>query len=69
MTARLYRLIEMHQRIDERLRVEMIARAPDPMKLTRLKKMRLRVKDLIHRHMPGVASRFTPTFALRPIMG
>lgn len=49
MTARLYRLIEMHQRIDAALRAAMKRPAPDPMELSRLKKMKLRVKDLIHR--------------------
>ncbi len=49
MTARLYRLIEMHQRIDDALRAAMKRRVPDQLELTRLKKMKLRVKDMIHR--------------------
>ncbi|GAA0267720.1 hypothetical protein GCM10009127_04320 [Alteraurantiacibacter aestuarii] len=65
MTARLYRLTLMHQRIDERLRMELKRRAPDQFALARLKKMKLRVKDLIHRHTP----RFAGRFASRPITG
>lgn len=49
MTARLYRLTEMHQRIDEKLRLEQKRRAPDGLQMTRLKKMKLRAKDLITR--------------------
>lgn len=49
MTARLYRLTEMHQRIDAALRAAMKRRSADTLELTRLKKMKLRVKDLIHR--------------------
>ncbi len=55
MTARLYRLTEMHQRIDTALRAAMMRRDADPLELTRLKKMKLRVKDLIHRLNPQVA--------------
>ncbi|WP_205479212.1 DUF465 domain-containing protein [Sphingomonas arenae] len=49
MHSRLYRLIETHQRIDRALRDEQRRRGADPMRLTQLKKMKLRVKDLIHR--------------------
>lgn len=49
MTARLYRLNEMHQRIDAALRAAMKRRSSDTLELTRLKKMKLRVKDLMHR--------------------
>lgn len=52
MTARMYRLTEMHQRIDERLRHELRKRRPDWLEATRLKKMKLRVKDLMHRMKP-----------------
>ena len=72
MTARLYRLTLMHQRIDERLRLAMKRRHADPLELTRLKKMKLRVKDLIHRLATASAARsprFSPQVSPRPIMG
>jgi len=47
--SRLYRLIETHQRVDRALREEQRRRGADPMRLTQLKKTKLRVKDLIHR--------------------
>ncbi|HSG34881.1 MAG TPA: DUF465 domain-containing protein [Sphingomonadaceae bacterium] len=49
MTGRIYRLTEIHQRIDERLRLARKRKLPDWLELTRLKRMKLRVKDLIHR--------------------
>jgi hypothetical protein len=49
MSARLYSLTHMHQRIDERLRLAMQRPRPDTLELSRLKKMKLRVKDLIQR--------------------
>lgn len=49
MHSRLYRLIEKHQRIDEELRLAQHRRQPDPIEVVRLKKLKLRVKDLIHR--------------------
>jgi uncharacterized protein YdcH (DUF465 family) len=49
MNARLFRLLETHQRIDRALHDELKRRRPDPMRATQLKKLKLRVKDLIHR--------------------
>ena len=49
MHPRLYRLIETHQRIDRDLRLEQRRAFPDPFQLMRLKKLKLRVKDLIQR--------------------
>lgn len=49
MHSRLYRLIEKHQRIDEALRLAQHRREPDQIEIVRLKKLKLRVKDLIHR--------------------
>lgn len=49
MTARLYRLTEMHQRIDDQLRREQKRKSPDGLQMTRLKKLKLRAKDLIVR--------------------
>jgi len=49
MTARLYRLIELHQRIDETLRREINRRAPDQLKVVTLKMRKLRIKHLLAR--------------------
>lgn len=49
MTARMYRLTTIHQRIDERLRMEARKLRPDWLEMTRLKKMKLRAKDALHR--------------------
>lgn len=49
MTARIFRLTEMHQQIDDQLRRELKRPLPDNLALTRLKRMKLRVKDLLHR--------------------
>jgi hypothetical protein len=49
MHPRLYRLVETHQRIDRALNHELRYRWRDPMRIMQLKKLKLRVKDLIHR--------------------
>ena len=49
MHPRLYRLIETHARIDRALRREQRRPLPDWFRLLRLKKLKLRAKDLIHR--------------------
>ena len=49
MHPRLYRLIEAHQRIDSKLRRELQRPRPDSFRLMQLKRLKLRVKDLIHR--------------------
>lgn len=49
MHPRLYRLLETHSRIDRALREEQRRVAPDPLRMTKLKKLKLRVKDLMHR--------------------
>jgi hypothetical protein len=49
MHPRLYRLMEKHQRIDRLLRIEQRRPWSNPFRLMRLKKLKLRVKDLIHR--------------------
>jgi uncharacterized protein YdcH (DUF465 family) len=50
MNPRLYKLLEAHQRIDGQLRLEEQRRWKDSFRIARLKKLKLRVKDLIHRH-------------------
>lgn len=49
MHPRLFRLLEQHQSIDEALRLEQRRPSPDWSGLLRLKRHKLRVKDLIHR--------------------
>ena len=49
MHPRLFRLIETHQRIDSRLRSELIRPLPDAFQLLRLTRLKLRVKQLIQR--------------------
>lgn len=54
MTVQAYRLMEAHQRIDEELRRESGRRRPDPFKLMRLKKLKLRIKDRLNGFMPKI---------------
>ena len=49
MHSRLYGLLEAHQRMDGQLRFEEQRRWKDWFRIARLKKLKLRVKDLIHR--------------------
>ena len=49
MNGRLYRLIETHQKVDEALRDELRRRRPDDLRTRELKKLKLRVKDLMSR--------------------
>lgn len=49
MHPRLFRLMEKHQRIDRLLQLEQRRRWSDPFRLIRLKKLKLRIKDLIRR--------------------
>ena len=49
MHPRLFRLIETHQRIDAGLRNELRRPLPDVLQLLRLKRLKLRVKQLIQR--------------------
>jgi len=49
MHPRLFRLIETHQRIDAGLRNELGRPRPDAFQLIRLKRLKLRVKQLIQR--------------------
>ena len=49
MSNRLYRLMLAHQRIDEQLRREQCRRGASPFLVMRLKKLKLRAKDLMQR--------------------
>ena len=55
MHPRLYRLIEKHQRIDHALRDELRRPRPSDIQLMRLKRLKLRAKDLIERFMRNTA--------------
>ena len=52
MRPRLFRLLELHQRIDEALRHELRRRLPDPFRVSRLRKKKVRVKRRLTRLTP-----------------
>ncbi len=52
MNPVIYRLTIVHRRIDEEIRRELKRRFPDSIRLLRLKKLKLAVKDRLHRMMP-----------------
>ena len=51
MTWQLYRLTELHQRIDDALRDERRRPLPDHLQMARLKKLKLSIKDRLSRMM------------------
>ena len=57
MTDNVFRLLEKHQRLDERLRHAQARRFNDPIEIARLKKLKLAIKDrlarLARRRMPA----------------
>ena len=55
MHPRLFRLIETHHRIDRALRDEQRRHAPDAVRLTRLKALKLRVRALTRRFVRRTA--------------
>jgi hypothetical protein len=57
MNATLYRLTVMHRRLDEEIRRELKRRFPDTIRLLRLKKLRLAIKDRLYRMAPRRLSR------------
>ncbi|WP_265587146.1 DUF465 domain-containing protein [Sphingomicrobium arenosum] len=56
MTARMYRLTEIHQKIDAHLRAEQRRKVPDGVAISKLKKMKLRAKDMLYRLHLGLRS-------------
>ena len=56
MSSATYRLTHIHRRLDDAISSEMTRRLPDSLKLLRLKKLRLAVKDrltaLMRRSVP-----------------
>jgi hypothetical protein len=51
MSSSTYRLTQTHRRLDDAITREMRKRLPDSLKLLRLKKLRLLVKDRLARLM------------------
>ena len=51
MNAFMYRLSVIHRRLDEEIRRELKRRVPDSIRLLRLKKLRLAVKDRLAGHV------------------
>ena len=43
-----YKLTQLHRQLDDQIRVEMKRRMPDALRLLRLKRLRLSVKDRLH---------------------
>ena len=52
MNAMFYRLSVLHKRLDDEIRRELKRRIPDTMRLLRLKKLKLFVKDRLHVQTP-----------------
>ena len=55
MKTLIYRLILIHRKIDDEIRGELARRFPDSIKLLRLKRLRLAVKDRIYRRVSSSA--------------
>jgi uncharacterized protein YdcH (DUF465 family) len=49
MSDSVFRLLERHQRLDERIRSEQARRWTDPANVARLKKVKLTIKDRLAR--------------------
>jgi hypothetical protein len=48
MNALIYRLTVLHRRLDDEIRRELKRRFPDSMRLLRLKKLQLAIKDRLY---------------------
>ncbi len=51
MSDRYFRLLERHQKLDEKLRLLQRLRAVDPLEIARLKKLKLAMKDRMARFL------------------
>jgi hypothetical protein len=49
MSSRIFQLLTRHQKLDEALRSELSRSWPDPMRTLQLKKLKLAIKDQLHR--------------------
>jgi uncharacterized protein YdcH (DUF465 family) len=54
MNAVFYRLTRIHRRLEDEIKRELGNRAPNGLKLLRLKKLKLAVKDRLHGHLPKI---------------
>lgn len=61
MTDHVFRLLERHQKLDERLRGELRSRWVNPAEIARLKKLKLAIKDRLARLARGGLGRRTPS--------
>jgi uncharacterized protein len=57
MNPRIFRMLETHARVDEALRQEQSRPGADSLRVRELKKVKLRIKDLIHRLLTRRLSR------------
>ncbi|RYE02586.1 MAG: DUF465 domain-containing protein [Sphingomonadales bacterium] len=55
MTALVQRLIAAHRLLNREIRRELTRRLPDGVRLSRLKKERLAIKDRLFRHFPDAS--------------
>ena len=51
MNSIMYRLTAIHRKVDEEIRRELKRRFPESIRLLRLKKLKLAVKDRLHHQM------------------
>jgi hypothetical protein len=52
VTVETFRLMEAHQRVDEEILLESGRRRPDGLRLMRLKRLKLRLKDALNGLLP-----------------
>lgn len=64
MTFSSFRLMQYHQKLDRELRAELARRWPDLFRIQKLKRLKLVVKDRLHRGAHGTMS---PKFRLKHI--
>jgi uncharacterized protein len=53
MKSGIFRLLIQHQQLDETLRAEQARRWPDVLRINKLKKMKLAIKDRLHQRSIG----------------
>jgi hypothetical protein len=57
MSNSTFRLTHIHRNLDEAIRAEMLRRLPDSLKLLRLKRLKLAVKDRLSAQLPRELAR------------
>lgn len=55
MNTMMFRLSMIHRKLDDEIRRELKRRVPDTIRLLRLKKLRLAIKDRLHRIYPTIS--------------